>query len=113
MHFRVTSSYLRIHADTEHRIAYGMPEDLSGMFNRGQVLTPSGPEATPVAQFPAGELVLSGMALGESLLEGRSPVIEMRVGSGRVVLFAIRPEIRLQTRGSYKLLFNVLYLSAS
>ncbi len=53
------------------------------------------------------------MALGESLLEGRPPVIEVRVGSGRVVLFAIRPEIRLQARGSYKLLFNVLYLSAS
>ena len=111
--FVVPGSYLRIEADTEHPIAYGMPEEFSGMFNRGQVLTPAGAHATPVATFPSGKLLLSGMALGESLLEGKSPVIEVSVGSGRVVLFAIRPELRMQPRGTYKLLFNALYLSTA
>ena len=111
--FVVPGSFLRINANREHPIGYGMPEEFSGLFNRGQVLYPSGTEATGVALFPSGPLLLSGMALGEELLSGKSAVVDVVQGDGHVVLFAIRPEIRLQTRGSYKLLFNALYRSAS
>ena len=111
--FVVPGSFLRIGADREHPIAYGMPEEFSGLFNRGQVLSPSGTAAIGVARYLSGQLLLSGMALGEEVLRGKSAVVDVKQGEGHVVLFAIRPEIRLQTRGSYKLLFNALYRSAS
>src|SRR6185295_16037717 len=34
----IPGSFLRIAADTHHPIAFGMPGEFSGMFNRGQVL---------------------------------------------------------------------------
>jgi len=111
--FVVPGSFLRIALDREHPIAYRMPGKFSGLFNRGQVLNPTGKAATGVARFPSGPLLLSGMALGEELLNGKSAVVDVEQGDGHVVLFAIRPEIRLQTRGSYKLLFNAIDRSAS
>ena len=109
----IPGSFLRITADTRHPIAFGMPGEFSGMFNRGQVLESTGPDSISVATYPEGRLLLSGMALGAEQLQGKSAVMEVKRGAGRVVLFGIRPELRLQTRGTYKLLFNTLYLSAS
>lgn len=52
------------------------------------------------------ELLISGMLAGGSELAGKSAVIECPVGAGRVVMFAINPMWRMQTHGSYQLLFN-------
>ena len=103
----------RIAADMKHPIAFGMPREFSGMFNRGQVLESRGPDSISVAAYPEGNLLLSGMALGADELRGKSAVMEVKQGAGRVVLFGIRPELRLQTRGTYKLLLNTIYLSAA
>ena len=109
----IPGSFLRIAADMKHPIAFGMPGEFSGMFNRGQVLESRGPDSISVADYPEGTLLLSGMALGAEQLRGKSAVMDVKRGAGRVVLFGIRPELRLQTRGTYKLLLNAIYLSAA
>ena len=53
---------------------------------------------------------MSGWLLGDSLLQGRSAVMDApRLRRGRVVLFAFRPQYRGQAYAIFKMLFNALY----
>jgi len=54
----------------------------------------------------ADKLLLSGMLDGGEELAGKPAVIDVQVGQGHVVLFAVNPMWRQQTLGSFFLLFN-------
>jgi len=54
----------------------------------------------------ADKLLVSGMLDGGEELAGKPAVIDVPVGKGHVVLFAINPMWRQQTLGSFFLLFN-------
>ncbi|MBU4329010.1 MAG: hypothetical protein KKB53_00745 [Acidobacteria bacterium] len=54
------------------------------------------------------ELLISGGLQNGKLLAGTPAVVDSRVGDGHVVLFAINPFWRHQTRGSYCLLLNAV-----
>ena len=43
-------------------------------------------------------------------IQGRTALVEARLGRGRVVMFGFRPQHRAQTHETFKLLFNALYL---
>lgn len=51
-------------------------------------------------------LLLSGMLAGEEELQNRAAVVDVPLGKGHIVLFAINPMWRFQTHGSFALLFN-------
>jgi hypothetical protein len=59
---------------------------------------------SPVAR----DMLLSGGNLGGENLENRPQVIDAPIGSGHVVMFAIRPFWRWQTQGTFILGFNTL-----
>ena len=63
-----------------------------------------------VLQFPAdpNELLLSGTLANGQFLAGRAAAVDSRVGTGHVVMFAIRPFWRWQTQGTYTLGFNAI-----
>lgn len=112
--FAIPGSFLRMrvtHADNP--LTYGMPEEFAGMFNRAALLEPTNPDAKPFVVYPSGKLLISGLAVGEELLQGKAAAIDVKVGAGHVMLFAVRPELRMQTRGTYKLLFNAIYESTA
>ncbi|MCH8275748.1 MAG: hypothetical protein IH851_13275, partial [Armatimonadetes bacterium] len=54
----------------------------------------------------ADDLLLSGMIDDGSSLADRPAIIDAPVGEGHVVMYAINPMWRMQTHGSYMLLFN-------
>jgi hypothetical protein len=54
------------------------------------------------------ELLISGMLAGGRELAGKPAVVDVPVGKGHIVLFAINPVWRDQTQGSYFLLFNAM-----
>src|SRR5437868_4370626 len=112
--FAVPGSYLRMQTvSPESPLTYGMPSEFAGMFNRGQIFEPAGPEAAPFVVYPSGSLLISGMAIGaDKVLPGKAAAVEVRRGAGRFVLFGMRPEMRMQTRGAYKLLLNAIFESA-
>ncbi len=68
------------------------------------------PRPRVVLQFPsnAGEILLSGTLVGGQALVNRAQVVDIPVGQGHVVAFAIRPFWRWQTQGTYFLGFNAI-----
>ena len=52
------------------------------------------------------KLLISGMLGGAEELENRPAVIDVPVGKGHIVFFAINPMWRFETHGTFFLLFN-------
>ena len=112
--FFVPGSVLSVKIDTTHPLAAGMAERADVFFDNSPVFTLGpGAEAAGVrafARFDSAAPLRSGWAWGQQYLNGGIAAIEARVGKGRVVLYG--PEIlqRAQPHGTFKLLFNALYL---
>lgn len=63
-----------------------------------------------VMQFPnnTSDMLLSGTLSGGEALAGRAQLVDAPIGTGHVVMFAIRPFWRWQTQGTYFLGFNAI-----
>ena len=63
-----------------------------------------------VVSFPMNpnDMLLSGTLAGGEALAGRAAAVDVRVGKGHMVLFALRPFWRWQTQGTYMLGFNAI-----
>ena len=61
-------------------------------------------------QFPANsnDMLLSGALTNGQLLANRALVVDVPLGQGHVVMFALRPFWRWQTQGTFFLGFNAL-----
>ena len=61
-------------------------------------------------QFPANanDMLLSGTLGGGEAIANRALVVDMPLGKGHVVMFALRPFWRWQTQGTYFLAFNAI-----
>jgi hypothetical protein len=70
------------------------------------------PEQRPrvVLQFPANpsDMLLSGTLAGGETIANRALAVDVPLGSGHIVMFALRPFWRWQTQGSYFLAFNAI-----
>ena len=63
-----------------------------------------------VLSFPSNpdEMLLSGVLVGGQALANRAQIVDIPVGQGHVVSFAIRPYWRWQTQGTFFLGFNTI-----
>jgi hypothetical protein len=63
-----------------------------------------------ILSFPSNpdEMLLSGVLVGGQALANRAQVVDIPVGQGHVVSFAIRPYWRWQTQGTFFLGFNTI-----
>ncbi len=91
-------------------VTVGVPDSLQIYFENSAAFTVSG-TARALATYPA-EPLRSGYARLQERLEGKAALVEVPVGSGRVILFGFRPQFRGQTHGTFKLLFNAVLLAA-
>jgi hypothetical protein len=68
------------------------------------------PGVRTILRFPANpnDMLLSGVLVGGEALANRAQVVDATIGSGHVVMFAIRPYWRSQTQGTYFLGFNAI-----
>ena len=66
--------------------------------------------ARVVLRFPtsADDMLLSGTLSGGEALSGRAAAVDVSMGKGHIVLFAIRPFWRWQTQGNFMLAFNAI-----
>ena len=79
------------------------------------------PESRPSAQArpvapkvllrfaPPDKVLIAGMIANPEELAGKAALIQCKVGKGNVLLFGVNPMWRMQTVGSYDLLFNAMH----
>lgn len=109
--FYAPGSIFRLVLDTTQAIARGMPEQSIAWFENGPAFDVLDSSATTIiGRFPteADKVLRSGWVLHPDRIAGRGALVEARLGKGRVVLFAFRPQYRGQSLATYPLLFNSL-----
>ncbi len=128
--FFIPGSLIRTKIATKNRLALGMMNEVAASFNRSrafqkikQVKSGEGGKekiadapkviVNEVATYASEKLLMSGWAMGEErYLKNKTALMHVPFGLGNVVLFGFRPQFRGQARGTYKLIFNSIYLGA-
>ena len=113
--FYIPGSVLRVSVDSTNEAAWGMNNEADVYFDASPVFNIT-PDANakgivkPLAWFPNNKPLRSGWAWGQAYLQDGVAAFVAKVGDGK--LFAFGPEItfRAQTHGTFKLLFNELYV---
>ncbi|HUA58699.1 MAG TPA: M14 metallopeptidase family protein [Verrucomicrobiae bacterium] len=115
--FYIPGSLLRMNVDNTNPLAYGMPKQVDIFFDNSPVFK-LGPtvelqKTSPVGWFGGSQVLDSGWAWGQQYLDGGTAVAEANVGEGKVVLLGPEVNFRDQPHGTYKLLFNGLYMGST
>ena len=128
--FFIPGSLIRMHVNTDNPLAYGMMKEAAASFNRSRAFSiikqrkkyEGGKEAIAdapkpkvdiVARYAKKDLLMSGWALGEErYLKNKGAMMHLPYGKGNLILYGFRPQFRGQPRGTYKLIFNAIYLGA-
>jgi len=111
--FYAPGSIFRIAIDQSHPIARGLGAESAAWFEDGPAFDVlDSTQVRVVARYPddPGDVLLSGWVRHPERVAGRAALVEVRVGSGRVILFGFRPQYRGQSLATYPLLFNSLQL---
>jgi hypothetical protein len=109
--FYAPGSIFRLELDTTNAIARGMPRETSGWFQGSPAFESLDTTVSRViGWWPAdpAKVLLSGWVLHPDRVAGKAAILEVRQGTGRVVLFGLRPQYRGQSLATYPLLFNSL-----
>jgi hypothetical protein len=90
----------------------GLPQHPTAMFERGPAFEPkAGFQGQVLARYAAdGNPLLSGVLLSPERIQGKAAALEVRHGKGKVYLYGFRPQWRGQSLGTYKFVFNTLYV---
>jgi hypothetical protein len=114
--YYVPGSILRVAVDNTAPVAHGLGAHVDVFFDNSPVFN-LGPEALmkgirPVAWFDTAAPLRSGWAHGQGYLSGGAQIVQATIGKGRLVLFAPEITFRAQPHGTFKFLFNGIYLGA-
>ncbi len=117
--FYCPGSLLRISVDAHNPIGFGMPAEAIAFSSGAEAFeTTLASEVDnrairSVAQFAKANLLASGWVSGDKAVLGKHAVVEALYGRGRIVLFAMRPQFRGQSFGTFKFLLNAVYLGSA
>jgi hypothetical protein len=108
--FYVPGSILQSRVDNTKPLAYGMPSYADFFFDSSPAFRVK-PGADAIGWYESPEPLRSGWAWGQKSLENAATVVEMNVGRGKLVLYGPEILFRSQPHGTYKLLFNGIFLN--
>src|SRR6266571_4548111 len=109
--FYAPGSIFRLDLDSTEPVARGMPHQTAAWFQGGPAFDVLDSSVVKViGRWPDDpeKLLLSGWVLHPERVAGKACLLEVRQGSGRVILFGFRPQYRGQSLVTYPLLFNSL-----
>jgi len=107
--FYVPGSVMQARVDNTRRLAYGMPDHADFFFDNSPAFRVK-PGANAISWYDSAEPLRSGWAWGQKVLENAASVVEVDVGKGKMVLYGPEILFRSQPHGTYKLLFNGIFL---
>ncbi len=115
--YYVPGSILRVAVDNSVPIANGFDDHVDVFFDNSPVFS-LGAEAVrkglrPVAWFDTPTPLRSGWAFGQGYLNGGIEILQATIGKGNLFMFAPEITFRAQPHGTFKFLFNGLYLSTA
>ena len=115
--YYIPGSILQVRVDNSNPLAFGMPEKADMFFNNSPTFRML-PQAAlkglkAVAWFEGKEPLRSGWAWGQGHLEGGVAVLSAPYGKGKLYLFGPEITFRGQPHGTFKFLFNGIYLGAA
>jgi hypothetical protein len=128
--FFIPGSIIRMKVNTTEPLAFGMKDDAAASFSRSrafesiipsrkaeggnEIMKPAPrPNVTAVATYSSTDILMSGWALGQDKIKNKGAMMNVAHGNGNVILFGFRPQFRGQSRNTYKLIFNSIYLGAT
>jgi hypothetical protein len=114
--FYVPGSVLRAAVDNTAPIAHGMTNPVDVFFDNSPVFRLE-PDAAlkgirPIAWFDSATPLRSGWAYGQGYLKSGVAAVDASVGKGKLYLFTPEITFRAQPHGTFKFLFNGIYLAA-
>ncbi len=103
-------SLLRVELDREHPLTRTMTAHPVAWFEHGPAFDVTDTaRVAVVARYPADQdPLLSGWLLGGDKLRGKAALVDVRDGTGHVILFGFRPQYRGQSMAMYPLLWMAL-----
>jgi len=117
--YYVPGSVLQIAVDAKNPLAHGYGDTADVFFDNSPVWkinTTAASAASPVrvvGWYASPEPLRSGWAWGQRFLDKGIQIVDTNVGQGRLFLFGNDLMFRAQPLGSYKFLFNAMYLSVA
>jgi hypothetical protein len=115
--FYIPGSILRMNVNTSDPLAFGLPAQVDVDFDSSPAfrIAPGVNDAkTSVVGWYSGPKVLrSGWAWGQQYLDGSTAILDDSIGAGKVFVFGPEIAFRGQAHGTYKFLFNSLYLGSA
>lgn len=103
-------SVMRALVDTSSLIMSGMADSADVVVSNSPVFaTTDGFEGSVIARYPADVSPLrSGYLKGANYMQGQAAALDVKLGSGHVVLMAFQPQWRGQPTGTFRTIFNAL-----
>lgn len=123
--FFCPGSLLRLDLDPLNPLTFGMPSETAAFFAFGGAYEMSAAPSNGgsngstashtkvIGRYAQKDVLMSGWLEGESSIAGRGAVVETKVGNGRVILFAFRPQHRAQSLATFRLLFNAIHTTTA
>lgn len=115
--YYIPGSILRVTLDSTQAATWGMASQADVYFDSSPVFKIA-PDAIakgqvkPLVWFSTNKPLRSGWAWGQSYLQDGVTAFEAPVGAGKLTVFGPEITFRAQAQGTFKLLFNQLYLTA-
>jgi len=110
--YNIPGSVLNLNTDASDPVAAGFAPTTSAFVANGPIFEVNeGAQGVSVAAtWPEKDLLKSGFLLGEDLVGGTPAVVTSKLGKGQVVMIGFKPQHRAQSHGTYRFLFNAMYL---
>lgn len=94
---------------TEAGATGGNAGSVCGVFSNGAAFATDQPETMKVlARYAEGNPLRSGWLRGAPIIAGQPAMVEIGLGSGKVVLFGFRPQFRGQSHATFRIFLNQL-----
>jgi hypothetical protein len=112
--YYVPGSVLQVRVDSTLPIAHGLPSRVDVLFDDSPAFRlgdgAAGQGIRRIAWFDTDAPLRSGWAWGQQYLKDATAMAEARVGRGTLYLFGPEITFRAQPHGTFKLLFNGIFL---